>query len=305
MRIVQLSDIHVWKYTWNPLHLFNKRMVGVVSLLAGRAKRFRLDRLAEVVQRVQSLNPDHLLITGDLTTTALAGEFADALTGLAPLLVDPSKVTVIPGNHDRYTSGSVRTHQFEHYFGRFMPRERFPWIRSLDERTAVLGLDATRSHLSATGRLPESQLAEAVAMTSGPTWEKEKPARLIVASHYPIVAPPNYRAELAAKRMKNAGEVSSWLDTLGPHLYCCGHVHAAWAYRPTDWPNHISLNSGAPLMRDPTGLRLPGFLEIVLHDANVSAIHHAWSGEGWETVPMIQVPDFFPMAAPVEADRAS
>jgi 3',5'-cyclic AMP phosphodiesterase CpdA len=294
VRIIQLSDIHVWRYSWNPLRLMSKRTVGIVSLMAGRAKKFRLERLAEVVERVRQLEPDHVLITGDLTTTALPDEFTDARVALAPILDDPACATVIPGNHDRYTTGSVRRRHFERAFGEFMPETDFPWLRPIDERTAILGLDATRSHLSPTGRLPLAQLDEARAMVADPA---TRPPRLIVACHYPVVAPPVYTAELAAKRMKNAAEVRAWLTTLGPHIYCCGHVHAAWAYDPPDWRDHLSLNSGAPLLRDPTGLRPPGFLEITLHDASVSAVHHAWLGEEWVTRPLFQNPSFFPTEA--------
>ena len=290
MRIVHLSDVHVWRYSYNPFRLFNKRVVGTVSLLAGRAKRFRLERLDAVVRRILDLEPDHVLITGDLTTTALPAEFADARTALAPLLADPSRVSVIPGNHDRYTTGSVRSGAFERFFGDRMPRATFPWLRWVDERTAILGLDATRSHLSATGRLPLAQLAEARELVGD---VRTRPSRLIVANHYPAFAPPNDAAELAPKRMKNADQVADWLATLGPHLYCCGHVHAAWAFIPPSLPGELCLNAGAPLLRDPTGLRPPGFLEIALHDAAVSVTHHAWVGEEWTTVPLFQNPAFF------------
>ncbi len=94
--------------------------------------------------------------------------------------------------------------------------------------------------------------------------------------------------------MKNDREVADWLATLGPHLYCCGHVHAAWAFVPPDLPNQLCLNSGAPLLRDPTGLRPPGFLEIELHDRDVSVLHHAWVGDDWEVRPLYQDPAFFP-----------
>ena len=291
MRIVHLSDIHVWRYSYNPLRLFNKRVIGVVSLMAGRAERFRLERLDAVVQRVKALDPDHILITGDLTTTALPQEFADARAALAPLLVDNSRVTVIPGNHDRYTNGSVRHQSFEKAFGDYMPSLVFPWVRKIDDETAILGLDATRSHLSATGRLPFDQFEQARSLLADPA---NRPSRLIVASHYPVTAPPVYAGELARKRMKNAPEVRAWLETIGPHIYCCGHVHAAWSHTPIDWPEHLSLNSGAPLLRDPTGLRPPGFLEITLHEGDVSAVHHAWVGEDWTTRPMYQNPSFFP-----------
>ncbi len=84
MRIIQLSDIHIWRYSYNPLQIFTKRVVGTASLIAGRAKRFRLERLQEVVDRVRSLGADHILITGDLTTTALRAEFDEAREALSP-----------------------------------------------------------------------------------------------------------------------------------------------------------------------------------------------------------------------------
>jgi 3',5'-cyclic AMP phosphodiesterase CpdA len=291
LRIVHLSDIHVWQYSFNPLRLINKRAVGILSLLAGRAKRFRLERLRAVVDRALGLAPDHVLITGDLTTTALPEEFRAAREALADLLADSSRVTILPGNHDRYTSGSVRYQQFEEWFGAFAPPGPYPWLRALDDQTAILGLDATRSHLSARGYLPPEQLERARALVADP---ERRPRRLIVANHYPVVAPPVYAAELAPKRLKNAEDLARWLATLGPHLSCCGHVHAAWAFVPDRIPDELCLNAGAPLLRDPTGLRPPGFLEIVLHDQDVTVTHHAWAGDEWTERPMFQVPNFFP-----------
>jgi len=293
MRIIHLSDIHVWRYAFNPLRLFSKRAIGMVELVTRRARKFRLERLHEVVERVRALEPDHILITGDLTTTALTAEFQAARAALADLLADPGRVTVIPGNHDRYTGASVRHDYFERWFGAFSPGGPYPWLRALDGETAVLGLDATRSHLSATGRLPADQLARAAALTADPS---ARPRRLIVACHYPVAAPPAYANELAHKRMKNAREVREWLSGLGPHVFCCGHVHAAWAFVPPEVPNQLCLNAGAPLLRDPTGLRPPGFLEIVVRDRDVSVVHHAWTANGWSTRPMHQDPAFFPAA---------
>ncbi|WP_074311062.1 metallophosphoesterase family protein [Singulisphaera sp. GP187] len=290
MRIIHLSDIHVWRYAFNPLRLLNKRAVGMFSLLAGRAGRFRLERLHEVVTRVVGLAPDHVLITGDLSTTALADEFREARSALAELLLDSTRVTVIPGNHDRYTTGSVRYRLFEEWFGMFSPPGPYPWLRPLDDETAILGLDATRSHLSARGYLPTEQLDRARALTGGST---ALPKRLIVACHYPVVAPAPYAVELEPKRMTNAVEVSDWLATIGRHLYCCGHVHAAWAFVPEALPDQLCLNAGAPLLRDPTGHRPPGFLQIELEGNEVTTIHHAWTGHEWSTRLLSQTPDFF------------
>ncbi|WP_152051634.1 metallophosphoesterase family protein [Tautonia marina] len=284
MKIVHLSDIHIWRYSINPVKLWGKRAVGMAELFTGRAKKFRLERMEDVVERVKSINADHLLITGDLTTTAMRREFEQAREALGPLLGDPDRVSILPGNHDRYTSRSVRTRAFERVFGAFSPGDSFPWLRHLDERTAILALDATRAHLSATGRLPDDQFHQAreLLLTTDP-----RPKRLIVACHYPVAAPEAYQSELRKKRMVNAADVARWLRRVGPHLYCSGHVHAAWAHRPHEVPEQLSLNAGAPLLRDPTGRRPPGFLEIDLTEQSVTVKHHAWTGMDWSIMPMV------------------
>lgn len=291
MKLIHVSDIHFWQYAINPLQLFSKRLLGMASLLVRRARRFRLERVQEVVDRVLSLQPEHILITGDLTTTALPAEFRAAKRALAPWLEEPGKVTIIPGNHDRYTIGAHRDLRFEEFFGEFAPAITYPWLRFLDDETAILGLDPTRAALTARGRLPQLQLDQArllIDHTSRPI------RRLIVACHYPLYAPAHYRHELAGKHLIHAEPLVRWLATLGPHLYCCGHVHAAWAFFPEHIPRQLCLNAGAPLLRDHTGRRPPGFLETVITDRDVTVRHHAWTGEAWETIPLHQSRAFFP-----------
>jgi Icc-related predicted phosphoesterase len=273
-------------------------MLGMMELFLGRARRFELDRLQAVIDRVLTLEPDHLVITGDLTTTALPAEFQDARRQLTPLLTDPGRVSIVPGNHDRATLRSFRSHRFETAFSEFLPRPTFPWLRQLDDETSLLGLDPTRSHLSARGLMPEEQLREATSLI---TEAAGRARRLVIACHYPVLAPAAYRRELHLKRMINDERVCEWLETIGPHLYCCGHVHAAWAFQPERLPNQICVNSGAPLMRDPTGLRLPGFLEILLEGDFVTVKHHAWNGTGWVVLPMLHDINLLAPQLPVNA----
>jgi 3',5'-cyclic AMP phosphodiesterase CpdA len=290
LRLIHVSDIHVWRYAFNPLQLFGKRLLGMGELLVRRARRFRLERLAEVVRRVSSLEPDHVLITGDLTTTALPVEFRAARHALEPWLADPGRITIIPGNHDRYTVGADRDRRFEQHFGAFAPGPAYPWLRRLDSETVILGLDPTRASLTARGLLPRRQLDRARELLSG---EGSAIRRLIVACHYPIEAPSVHRRELAGKNLIHAGTVREWLSTLGPHLYCCGHVHAAWAFRPRLVPNQLCLNAGAPLLRDPSGRRPPGFLEILLRGDDVTVDHHAWQGDSWGVIRLWREDGFF------------
>ena len=290
MRIIHVSDIHVWRYDFNPFHLLSKRAVGMAGLVVRRARKFRLERLHEVVERIQGLEFDHLLITGDLTTTALPAEFFAARTALAPLLTEPERVTILPGNHDRYTGASVRSRLFERWFGDFAPAERYPWLRPLDEDTAILGLDPTRAHLSASGWLPPQQLAKAKALLDD---RSSRPRKLIVACHYPLAAPPAWEHELRGKPLTNATELAGWLAGNGPHLYCCGHVHAAWAFVPSHVPEQLCLNAGAPLLRDAVGHRPPGFLELSLVGPDVRVDHHFWNGESWSVRAFHRAPAFF------------
>lgn len=291
LRIVQLSDVHVWRRVWDPRALWGKRFVGMAELLAGRARRFRLERLDAVVDRVVSLHPDHVLITGDLTTTALPSEFAAARSGLERVLVGPERATVIPGNHDRYTRDALRSRAFERAFGGFAPVEEYPWIKWLDGETALLGLDATRPHLSARGYLPSRQIdtARELLKTAG-----TRLSRLIVASHYPLAAPPGFQRELARKRLSNQNAARAWTATLGRHIYCCGHVHAAWAFVPPELPEQLCLNAGAPLLRHRDPTRRPGFLEIeIQNDGAVRVTHHAWLGAEWARIPLFAASPFF------------
>jgi len=286
-----VSDVHVWRFAFSPARLFSKRLLGIAELAIRRARKFRLERLAHVVDRVRSLAPDHILITGDLTTTALPIEFRVAREALAPWLDDPSRVTIVPGNHDRYTLGAARDSRFERTFGAFAGGDEYPWLRRIDDRTWILGLDPTRPGWSAKGKLPEAQIETAAAL-----WREHhgKGARLIVACHYPIEAPEPFRGELHPKRMTNAREVGRMLSTIGPHLYCCGHVHRAWAFRPPDpLQNQLCLNAGAPLLRDHVGDIPPGFLEIVLEDDDVRVDHHFWDGRDWGIRSLASLRSFF------------
>ena len=289
MRIVHLSDIHLWQYTINPLRYLSKRTLGMASLVLGRASRFRLERLPELVNHVKTLRADHILITGDLTTTALPDEFRAARAALADWLGDPARATIIPGNHDRYTLYAHHSRRFERYFGDFSPQRSYPWLRRLDADTAILGLDPTRSGISASGKLPPYQLIRAreILASAGPI------ARLVIACHYPVAVPPRFERDYAHKPLVNRNVLAEWLRAIGPHLYCCGHIHAAWAYQPEEVAGQLCLNAGAPLLRDKTGLRPPGFLEITLEGRTVIVHHHSWTADTWDVRLLFQADNFF------------
>lgn len=290
MRILHLSDVHVWRWAVHPARLAGRRLLGMMELGFGRAWRFRRRHLVELVDYAASLRADHVLITGDLTTTALPSEFKAAKAALSGLVADPGRLTVVPGNHDRYTARSWRERRFEAQFSEYMPQTRFPWLRELDADTAILGLDPTRpAILTARGRLPEGQLEAAKSLLAS----RPRPRRLIVACHYPLDAPSPYRRALARKRLVADRPLREWLNELGAHLYCCGHIHTAWAFTPAGLPAQLCLNPGAPLLRRRSRRHAPGFFELHLLDDHVLVVQHQWVDRAWRAVTFSYHPDFF------------
>ncbi len=153
-----MSDVHVQVDCFrrpNPHRLGWRRAVAQLELKGlGRARQFdEAERLlARIAGQVGRLGVDHVVLTGDLTALAMDEEFERAKAALGPLALDPSRLSVIPGNHDRYTVNSARQRRFERYFGNLLgsdlPRHAgpsgYPFVRLLGREGAVIGLDSTR-----------------------------------------------------------------------------------------------------------------------------------------------------------------
>ncbi len=290
MTIIHLSDIHVWRLTWDPRRWANKRAVGLAALLAGRARRFHRERLGAVVEYVRSLPHDHVLITGDLSTTALPEEFLEARQQLAPLLDDPARVTILPGNHDRYTGESVRSRCI---------RDRLWRVPAVGELAlAPIARCADRHPGTGPHPRPPDRAADGCRKRSSNRLARGWPSRTggPTASSSPAIIRSPRLLLMAASWPANGSRMRpgcAWLATIGRHLYCCGHVHAAWAFSPPGLPDQLCLNAGAPLYRERGTHRRPGFLEIQLEGDDVHVLHHQWSNDAWTVAPLAHRPGFF------------
>jgi 3',5'-cyclic AMP phosphodiesterase CpdA len=290
MRIVHLSDLHFWHITLNPARLAGKRMLGMSNLILNPARRYRTGMMPALRDRIKELRPDHILITGDLTTTSLEEEFAAAFREVFPLNGKHTTLTVIPGNHDRYTRPAARLRLFERHFGEFAPSEEYPWIRHIGESTAILGLDVSRPTLiSARGMISSRQIEKARRLLEK---SHEKTGRLIVACHYPVVLPDGLKAD-RLHGLLGREILLAFLAQLGPHLYCHGHIHSSWAFTPPALPQALCLNPGAALKkRKNSGIDLL-LLEILFEGEGVEVRRHALRRGTWETERLVILPEFF------------
>ena len=290
MRLLHISDLHFWHITFNPFRLAGKRLFGTASLILSRARKFRMEIMPGVLERVREVKPDHILITGDLTTTSLEEEFRAAHRALSTLACNPSSLTIIPGNHDRYTRGATRGRLFEKYFGEYSPAGGYPWLKWLACDTAILGLDACRPRrISARGRIGAGQLEKAQELLDGSHPEIK---RLLIACHYPAALPAGV-TDPRGHGLEGREHLQRFLARQAPHLYFHGHIHTAWAFTPDGLPRTLCLNPGAVLKRNIQKEEQASMLEITLHDEGVEVKRHVMSRNSWKVESRVLLSGFF------------
>jgi 3',5'-cyclic AMP phosphodiesterase CpdA len=229
VRLVHATDIH-WVSRPSLADLAPKRALGAANLfLAGRHARFDPAAQRALGPALRALEPDLVLLTGDLTALALDSEFEAARQDLAPVL-DGIPAMVIPGNHDAYTVGAVRADTMRRVFGAWMhPTDG---IARLDVGPiTVLGLDPCRpTLLSATGVVPDAQLAALASALRDPGLADRT---VILAIHYPLVDRHGALYDNRRHGLLNAGALVAVLRDAPrrPDLVAHGHIHRGFRGR--------------------------------------------------------------------------
>lgn len=200
MRFLHCSDVHITEdYFALPLHRLGwRRLLGLVELtVGGRAKRYARAHqvLSTITREARVHGVDHVILSGDLTAYALDSEFEGARRALCPVGEDPRRCTIVPGNHDVFTPGSIRVDRFARHFGRLLhsdlPEYRregaYPFVRLVGDEAAVVGLLSTRrAPLPGFpyGLLGEAQLDGLAALLKDPRLDGR--AVLVTVHHAPL-----------------------------------------------------------------------------------------------------------------------
>lgn len=261
MRLVLFGDIHLYRLWLAPWQLASKRILGQGNLILNRRKSFRHDLLAGMMDQAIGLDPDMLLLSGDVSTTSLKREFADVAKALKPL-ADRVPTVLVPGNHDRYTFHAARSRVIDRMLDRWVP-DQFPHMRELTDRWGLLALDAAVPRVyNARGRLGRVQFEAAKTYVES----LDETQGLVVLCHYPC-ALPDYVHEHESHALEERDALRGVLENCKARVvYIHGHIHKPWHHEVGDGSGvpFTCIDAGSPCMMDadyPVG---QGFYQIDL-----------------------------------------
>ena len=220
-----------------------------------------------MVERIQKMDWDHLVISGDITQLSLEREFSLAREILDPLLVKTERVTVIPGNHDRYVYQQHGTDLFTKYFGDFFGTNELH-VSKINQEWVLVGWDSAHPNdwRTAAGTVKSSTIRATEKLIDSFSDQ----TNFIVVNHYPLTFPEEWKFD-RSHELYNLMPVRNWiLQNPQIRIYLHGHIHLNWCHRlPRDSaPELLLVNSAASCSKLHTG-QSSSFHQIVLEDSNV------------------------------------
>jgi len=191
LRIAHISDLHFAKSCWNLSQFFSKQWIGNVNLVFSRKSDYLPDRLSSLPEVFKTLKIQHVIISGDLSTTSQHEEFAMALKFVQSLKEKGFEVVTIPGNHDQYTKKAYKNKWFYNYFPSsfgaidgYNLKEHGVAAKKLSDQWWIVALDTAlaTSLFSSRGLFSEqieAKLAELLHLLP-------KEAHVILVNHFPF-----------------------------------------------------------------------------------------------------------------------
>ena len=222
MEIVQLSDIHV-------------------------GAQFRADIFEKVIEEVNALNPDAVVITGDLTNEGLKEQYEKCKTLISKINV--KKIIAVSGNHDYRNTGYL-------HFKKYFP---FQTINELSDDVVLVTLGTARPDRD------EGEVGYRQISWLERTMKKYQNKTTILAMHHHLIGIPDTGSDRLT--IIDAGDVLRATLDSNVNLVLCGHKHRPWLW---DFNNLLIANAGSV-----SSERVRGFFEnsyniIKIEDGNIS-----------------------------------
>jgi predicted MPP superfamily phosphohydrolase len=242
------------------------------------------ETVAAAVAAINRLEPDLVLVPGDLTQNAAVGELAEVLSYLNGLCCP---FVVCKGNHDRETSEAAQ--RFDRALGQnaqsgILQRADL----NLPQGMAILVLESSWKREGPPypdGPQPLAVLDEGIAEHALNELDRLQPEWLLVVSHYPLVTQATYAT---ANNLKYGGHVRGGDKLLkelrarvGAVVVFCGHNHYHHILTGENW---LQCATGA-LVEYPAGFRL-----VTIADDVVTLSTHPGAQAAVDAAPAPECP---------------
>ena len=190
-----------------------RKIVHISDLHFGRVDYTIVERLRE---KIVGINPDLVVVSGDLTQRARSAQFIEARDFLATL---PKPQIVVPGNHD------IPMHNV---FARFVtPLDKYKkYITNdlepfyTDEEIAVIGINTARSLTIKDGKINDKQVLQVREKMCGLNDEMLK----MVVTHHPFDLPAGFDED---DIVDNAERAMPQIADCGADVFLSGHLHVS------------------------------------------------------------------------------
>lgn len=220
---------------------------------------FDAELMDHAVDEIKALDPDLVVVAGDLTSEGYAPEYRaakryiDKLEGLERI--------IIPGNHDLMNVGFLH---FRDAFGKSEGVRRLPF-RSGNGTTPDLFATVVSVN-SAKPDLAEGEVGHLRYDWIRESYEWPDDYRIFVLHHHLVSVPGTGRER---NIVWDAGDVLALLTELNVNLVLCGHKHV-----PNVWQfgEMLLINSGTASSHRVRGYTRPSYNVIEIDDACVRVI---------------------------------
>lgn len=182
--LVQLSDIHV-------------------------GPQFRKEVFEKAVEEVNRLNPDAVIVTGDLTENGILDEFERVKEYLKKIKI--KNIIVLSGNHDYRNTGYL-------LFKKYFPSKT---IHEFDD-AVIITLGTARPDRD------EGEVGYRQNLWLARTLSKYTNKTKIIAMHHHLISIPDTGSDRII--VLDAGDVLQSALTAKINLVLCGHKHRPWIW---------------------------------------------------------------------------
>ncbi len=273
MKILHFGDIHFWHKQLDLSDcLYPKRWLGVVNLSLRRYRKFPPELAHRIAKEVSESDADVVVFSGDMSTMSLNADFDVAAKAFAPIHEKwGDRFFVIPGNHDRYTPGSVKQQRYEQYFpyGVLDGPDRLVTRRDLDDNLTLVGVDCSEPFAIRSNGIVRERTA--LALDAVLQAANDDGRTVILVGHFPYDTPPDQQ-ETWSHGLLQADRLSHVIATHNPIAYLHGHKHARWAITPDSTPNTLCINCGSAGMQSASIHKQAGYVTFTVENRTVQDV---------------------------------